>query len=176
MRSLNLSQTNPLSLPQSFRLQAVKARAFMLLLLVVMMVLSLNGCASVSNFFSSPTTQAFAPEAINLAVAAAVGTNKATVVARAQKIKDIASQILAADQGGSTSLATINADLNAKLVGLRLPPADLQLAQGLASAFEIGAMAYLASKNLTATATNVQVATALVLNQVITEAKAFGAV
>jgi ABC-type branched-subunit amino acid transport system ATPase component len=116
-----------------------------------------------------------APDVVNLAVAATIGTNKATVQARAQKIKDIASSILV-DEGALTSLPTLAADVNAQIAKLNLPGPDLILAQQLAAALEIAANVYLTGSGKTAPVASASVAIQTVLNQVIAEAVAFGAV
>lgn len=144
--------------------------------MLVLPLLSLSGCADFSSFIGSPAAvQVVAPDVINLAVAATIGTNKATVVARAQKIKDIASIILV-DETALTSLPTLEADINAQIAKLNLPGADLILAQQLAAALEIAANVYLTGTGKTAIVATASVAISTVLNQVIAEAKAFGAV
>jgi hypothetical protein len=112
---------------------------------------------------------------VNLAVAATVGTNKATAQARAQKIKDVATKILA-DETALTSMATLEADINAEIAKANLPGPDLILAQELAAALELSANAYLSATGKGVAVSTVAVEISNVLNQVITEAKAFGAV
>lgn len=146
-----------------------------LIALALPALLSLSGCTALSNFIGSPAGQVVAPDVVNLAVAATIGTNKATVLVRAQKIKDIASTILV-DETALTSLPTLEADINAQIAKLNLPGPDLILAQQLAAALEIAANVYLTGTGKTAAVATASIAIQTVLNQVIAEAKAFGAV
>lgn len=148
-------------------------RMLLLSILVVMGVGALvSGCSTMKTLAGSPIIDV---SVVNLAVAAAVGTNKATAQPRAQKIKDIAVLLLA-DSTALTSLPTLENDVNAQIVKLNLPAPDLMLAQALTSALAISAQAYLATSGKAVEVQAATVAISAVLNQVITEAKAFGAV
>jgi hypothetical protein len=136
-------------------------------------VTGLSGCATLANLFT-PTAAPYVQVAVDVAVAAAVGTDTSTQQAKATKIKTIAQQLLAADSSTTATLAAIETTLNAKLVSLNLPPGDLAAAELLTNTLEAVLQAQLANPTTAAKLGTAQVAVADILNDVITATSAYG--
>ncbi len=150
-----------------------KARLF----LVGFLLASLYGCSTLASLLT-PTAQPFEQAIVYAAVGASIqqGTaDRATWAARATKIKAIAQQLQAIDTGSSAALALLEQVLNAKIISLNLPPADLLAAQTLTAAIEAVIQTELGSASNGVLTPQSQVAINDVLLWVTTAASAYGA-
>lgn len=136
-------------------------------------VTGLSGCATLGKIFT-PTAAPYVQVAVDVAVAAAVGTDSTTQVAKATRIKVIAQQLLAADSSSTATLSAIEVVLNAKLVSLNLPAGDLAAAELLTNTLAAVVQAQLSNPDTAAKLGTAQVQIALVLNDVITATSAYG--
>lgn len=96
-------------------------------LAVVMMLpllMTLHGCATVSAWFSSPSAQPVIIAAVDVAVATAEQKGVTAV-----QINDVAKQALVANQSTSATLATVSAVVNQQIAKLNLPAGDLAAVQ-----------------------------------------------
>jgi hypothetical protein len=137
-------------------------------------IVALSGCAFVSKL-STPAAAPFVQVAVDAAVAGAVGTNPAIAKVKAARIKAIAQQALAADSGTTATLAAVEGVVNAQLVKLNLPPADLAAAQLLTATLTAVIQQQLSSPSAGAVTAQTQVAIAQVLQDVILATSAYGA-
>jgi hypothetical protein len=128
-------------------------------LIAFMLAVSLTGCASLKSFFGSPTGQAVAVAAVDVAVATAEqkGVNPVD-------INRIAKLALAADSGVSGTLAALSQLVNAEIAKLNLPAGDLAAVQVLEIALTAAIQSKLQGNVDLATA---QATVAQVLNEVI---------
>jgi hypothetical protein len=83
------------------------------IIIAAMFAVSMQGCADIKSFISSPTGQTVLADAIPVAVMVAEGQG-----VPAAEIKTICAQALAADSGVSVTLATLTTDMNSTLSGL----------------------------------------------------------
>lgn len=100
------------------------AKVFPLMLVGMIMVSSLPGCASVGSFFSTPNGQAVV--AISVDVAVATAEAKGVPV---EQINKVAKAALAADTGVSGTLAAVSALVDAAIANSNLPAGDLAAAK-----------------------------------------------
>ncbi len=130
-------------------------------------VSSLSACATLAKIVT-PGAAPFVQAAADVAVAEAV--NKGIP---AKQIKTVAQEVLAIDQGDAVTLTSIQAYVNAKIVGLKLPPGDVVAAQILLAALSSAVQQEIASAQGKITPTT-QAAIADVLNDVIVACAAYG--
>lgn len=100
------------------------AKVFPLMLVGMLMVSSLPGCASVESFLGSPNGQIVAVAAVDVAVATAEQKG-----VPAAQINKVAKAALAADTGVSGSLAVISALVDDAIAKSNLPAGDLAAAK-----------------------------------------------
>lgn len=137
----------------------------------------LTSCASLANLVT-PAIQPFEQAAVFAAVGVAVqqGTSdKATWTARAVKIKTVALQLEAIDTGSTAAISLLQQTLNAKIVGLNLPPAELLAAQTLTAAIDAVIQTEIASASNGVLTPQSVVKINQVLTWVTTAASAYGA-
>jgi hypothetical protein len=132
------------------------------------LVLVLTGCATLAKVFN-PTAQPFVQAAVDVAVATAVQKGIA-----AAKIKSLAQQVLAADTGTQVALSTIETIINAKLVALNLPPADLAAGEILTSTLTGLLQMELTGTAASAVTAQTQVYVADICNDLITATSVYG--
>lgn len=132
----------------------------MLAMVLIPASFMLGGCATISGWLGTPTGQAVAAAAVDVAVATAEQKG-----VPATQINAIAKQALAADQGTSTTLAAVAAVVNSQLAKLNLPPGDLAAANILEVALEAEIQSKIGINPSVATA---QATIAGVLQEVIT--------
>ncbi len=129
------------------------------MLLLVPLLFTLQGCASVQSFLGSPTGEVVVIAGVQVAVT----TAEQKGISAAQ-INAISKTVLADSQGVTLSLSALTAAANAELIKLNLPAADVAAFQVLEVAFD----AYLVSKyGSNTTVQNIQADLALFLNQAI---------
>ncbi len=133
-----------------------------------------TGCASLGKLMT-PAAVPFVQVAVDVAVAAAVGTDPAAQKTKASQIKAIAQQLLLVDQGEAVTLTALQAIVNAKVASLNLPPADVAAAMLLTQALTDAVTAEISTATQGAVSPATQVAIAQVLNDVISATTAFGA-
>ena len=133
----------------------------------------LGACAYMSEIIA-PAAQPFVNAAVAISVAKAVGANPATEKVRAAKIKLIAQQLLAANSSVTTTVATLEMDLNAKIIALNLPPADLEAAELLAASLEAALQGYIATTPKGQVVASTELAVSDICTAVITAAGAYG--
>jgi hypothetical protein len=141
------------------------------------LVFSLSGCAYMASIIQ-PAAQPFVLAAVDVAVAQTVSNQAGTDVAKqkavAAKIKAVAQQVLAADTSVTSTVATLEVDLNAKIVALKLPPPDLAAALALAASVEAALTTYIQTTPKGQIVSTTQVAISDICNAVITAAGAYG--
>ena len=141
------------------------------------LLLQLSGCAYMSQIIA-PAAQPFVLAAVDVAVAQTVtkqgGNTPAGEKAVAAKIKGVAQQVLAADTSVQTTVATLEIDLNAKIMALHLPPPDLAAALALSASLEAALTTYISTTPKGQVVATTQVAIADIANAVITAAGAYG--
>lgn len=103
---------------------AAKVAPVLLAVLVLPLLLTLNGCATVSAWFSSPSAQPVIIAAVDVAVATAEQKGVTAV-----QINDVAKQALVANQSTTATLATVAAVVNQQIAKLNLPAGDLAAVQ-----------------------------------------------
>jgi uncharacterized protein YceK len=146
-------------------------RLFLLAIITVGALASLTGCATIAKL-ATPAAAPFVNAGVAIAVAKTVGTNPATELARAQKIESIALQILAADTGVTSTIATVQIDINAQIARLKLSPVDTLAAQELATAIGIALQGYVTNATTAgAVMATTQVVIADIANAVIAATK-----
>lgn len=106
-------------------------------LFAAVLVFGMTGCASLKSFFGSPTGNAVAIAAVDVAVATAEQKGVSP-----QDINRISKLALAADTGLAGTLTAISSLVNVEIAKLNLPPADVAAAQIL----EIALAAAISSK------------------------------
>lgn len=153
--------------------QAGRATVNLLILLSVS-ALGLPACATLAKVFT-PSSAPYVQVAVDLAVAAAVGSDATTQKANAAKIKSIAQQALAATSSSSTTVAALEGLLNQKLAALNLSPGDLAAAELLTATLAGVLQAEIANS---ASAGNIAQTTTLdiqtVLSDVVAATAAYG--
>jgi hypothetical protein len=92
--------------------------------LVLPLLMTLHGCAIVTGWFNSPSSQPVIIAAVDVAVATAEQKGVS-----ATQINDVAKQALVANQSTSATLATVAAVVNAQIAKLNLPAGDLAAIQ-----------------------------------------------
>lgn len=102
--------------------------------LVTAALVILAGCATLAQILT-PANAPLVAASIDIAVAVAVGNDAATAPARATVIRDVATQLLAVDQGDSATVETVETALNAEIDKLKLQPIDAAAAKLLTAAF-----------------------------------------
>jgi hypothetical protein len=137
-------------------------------------LVALSGCAVLSKL-TTPAAAPFVQVAVDAAVAGAVGTNPAIAKTKAVKIKAIAQQALAADSGTTATLAAVEGVVNAQILKLNLPPADVAAAQLLTATLTVVIQNQLSSPSASGVTASTQVAIAQVLQDVILATSAYGA-
>jgi hypothetical protein len=143
-------------------------------LLLPLLLLNLSGCATLAKLIT-PAAQPFLQVSVDVAVATAVGNNAATQKARAVQIKAIAADVLTLDTGTQVALSAIQAVVNAKVVALHLPPADLAAAQLLTATLSAVIQTKLNGTAAGQVTAATQVAISDVCNDVISATSAYGA-
>lgn len=91
---------------------------------LVAVMIAMSGCATVEGFFSSPTGEAVAIVAVDVAVATAEAKG-----VPASQINKIAKAALAADTGVSGTLAALSSLVDQQIAAAGLPAADLAAAK-----------------------------------------------
>lgn len=138
---------------------------------------SMSGCAYMSQLIA-PAAQPFVLAAVDVAVAQAISKQAGNDVAAqkvvAAKVKSVAQQVLAADASVTTTVATLEIDLNAKIVALKLPPPELAAGLALAASLEAALTTYIQTTPKGQVVASTQLAIADVCNAVITAAGAYG--
>ena len=150
-------------------------------LAIAILAAGMGGCSTMSQIIA-PAAQPFVFAAVDVAVAQAVskiakdhgGDTPANEKAVALKINGIAKQILAADNSVTTTVAALELDLNAKIVSLHLPPAELEAALILAASIEAALKSYVETTPKGQVVATTQVAIADIANAVITATGAYG--
>lgn len=138
-----------------------KAHWLMTVISVAIAVSVLAGCASLSNFFSSPTGNVVVTAAVDVAVSTAEQKGIS-----ATQINAVAKQALAADSGVTATASAISGVLNAQIAKLNLPAGDLAAIDVLETAFAAALVAKIGSNTSIASA---QADIATLLNQVIAD-------
>ena len=128
-------------------------------LLALPLIIALSACATVSGWFSKPTTAQYIQDAVNVAVLVA-----STQGVSAAEINTIAKAALAADNGAVSTLAELQALLDKEIAKLNLPAAD-QSAINIVVAALAGALASAIGSN--STVQQAQVIIADVLNDIV---------
>jgi hypothetical protein len=103
---------------------AAKVAPVLLAILVLPLLMTLHGCATVSAWFSSPAAQPVIIAAVDVAVATAEQKGVTAV-----QINDVAKQALVANASTSATLATVSAVVNQQIAKLNLPAGDLAAVQ-----------------------------------------------
>lgn len=152
-------------------------RVTLAMLAMLTLTAALIGCSYMSQLIA-PAAQPFVLAAVDVAVAQAI-TNQAGGDATAQKavalkIKTVAKQILAADSSVNTTVATLEIDLNAKILALKLPPPELAASLALAASLEAALTTYIQTTPKGQVVSTTQIAIADIANAVITAAGAYG--
>ena len=126
---------------------------------ILLPLLLLSGCASVSGFFGSPTGAAVIVAAVDIAVATAEQKGVSSA-----EINKIARTALAADSGTTATLAAVSALLNNEIAKLGLPAGD----QAATEILEVALAAAITAKiGTNPSVASTQAAIAVVLQDVI---------
>ncbi len=157
--------------------QSGQAHVALLWVLAAVSIVGVAGCSYLSAVLA-PAAQPFVLAAVDVAVAQAVTKEAAGNAAQekivAAKIKSVASQVLAADNSVTTTVATLEIDLNAKIVALKLPPPELAAGLTLAASIEAALTTYISTTPKGQVVATTQLAIADICNAVITAAGAYG--
>lgn len=145
-----------------------------LLVLILVALMSLHGCALFQPLATAPTTQEesrIASITQIATIAAITGTNSNATVwkDRATQFKAAALKLQAANDSGTATLATLNADLQPELA--KLKPLDAALANALIVALQ----PYLTQAANDPVVLNTQTRVDVILSAVIAECAAYGA-
>lgn len=103
---------------------AAPAAKALAVVLVLPLLMTLHGCATVTGWFNSPQAQPVIVAAVDVAVATAEQKGVS-----ATQINDVAKQALVANQSTSATLATVAAVVNQQIAKLNLPAGDLASVQ-----------------------------------------------
>ncbi len=127
--------------------------------LVILVAVSMTGCAAISNWFGSPSSAPYIQAAVDIAIATAEAKGIS-----ATQINTIAKAALAADSGTTTTLAAVAGLVDSQISKLHLPPGDQAAADILVTAISAAISAKVGTNTSVA---NAQAAAAVVLNDVI---------
>lgn len=111
----------------------VKTKMFAVFAMLSSMLMT--GCASLGKLFT-PTSAPIIQAAVDVAVATAVGSDAATSKVKALAIKMIAQQVVTIAQNPTSTVAALEAVLNAKVQQLAPNPADAAAFMILTSTLE----------------------------------------
>lgn len=148
----------------------IKAKVLILAASAALALSALGGC----QYLTSPAAQPFDAVAVAVAVDAVVGTDTLTQAAKAAAVKKIASEVLAADTGAVTTVASLEALAGTKIALLKLPPGEEAAVNLVLAVLDTAVNQYLAKLGGSSNAANAQVAVAAVCKWVIAEATRLG--
>lgn len=104
------------------------------LIAILAMSLALVGCATLGKVFT-PANAPLVAASVDVAVAIAVGNDRAAAPVRAGVIRRAALDLLAVDTGNVASVLDVEKLVNAEVVKLNLPPAETAVVQLLTASF-----------------------------------------
>jgi hypothetical protein len=148
---------------------------FPLILLALLIPLLIGACTTLGNL-ATPAANPLIQVAVDVAVAQVVGAPGPAAHAKAQQIASIASTALAVDQGSSVAIGAIQAAVNAQIVKLNLPPADLLAAQVLVQTIDAIIQQKLVGGSATGPAGTVTAASTVAIAQILQDVIAATAV
>ncbi len=132
-------------------------------------------CTTLGNL-ATPAANPLIQVAVDVAVAQVIGTPGPAAHAKALQIASIAKTALAVDQGSSVAIGAIQAAVNAEIVKLNLPPADLLAAQVLVQTIDAIIQQKLSTGSTTTPAGTVTPATTVAIAQILNDVIAATAV